>query len=239
MNQSQLKAHFSKYLQPWLKSILTGFFMFFVLFIYKGYNIQQGFSFSGHSLLFRSIAFGLLTSLSFAFHEFYIAPRLHLSNWKQQLIWLVWEIFFGANAIFLLFNYFWNWQEFYWNGYFLMLMEFTFVMIFPLLISWALTKNLKGFEIKTITGSPTSNMLFFESDNNKQQLSIKPENLLYLKSEDNYVAIYFISNQKLQHELFRNSLKNIEAIYPTPLPSTMSQKLHDKPSANSSCTLFK
>lgn len=36
-----------EHIDKWLLSLLTGFALFFVLFIYKAYNIQEGSSYSG------------------------------------------------------------------------------------------------------------------------------------------------------------------------------------------------
>ncbi|WP_222931359.1 LytR/AlgR family response regulator transcription factor [Xanthovirga aplysinae] len=187
-------------------TILTGLFLFVVLFVYKGYNIQQGLSYSGHGLFFRSICFGLLTSFIFYIHEFFLLPIMPLSNIRRKILWVIWEVFMGANFIFLLFNYFWNWTEWYWPSYFLLIREYYLVMFFPISFCWILSRNPKPVP-------PKSKKLAFISENGKHKLQIKAENLIYLKSEDNYVEIYYISDGQLKCELQRNSLKNIEQKY--------------------------
>lgn len=51
-------------------------------------------------------------------------------------------------------------------------------------------------------------MLFAEND--KLALQIAPTNLHYVKSEGNYVEVFYLQNQKVKKELIRNSLKSIE-----------------------------
>lgn len=42
------------------------------------------------------------------------------------------------------------------------------------------------------------------------RLSLKPEDLLYFESSDNYVTVHFRKNQRISREMIRNSMKNIE-----------------------------
>ncbi len=55
---------------------------------------------------------------------------------------------------------------------------------------------------------PTKTILIAE--NEKVALQIDPMNLFYVKSEGNYVEVFYQQNQKVHKELIRNSLKAIE-----------------------------
>lgn len=190
----------------WLVSLFTGLALFFVLFIYKAYNIQEGLSYSGHGLLLRSISFGFLTSLSFFINEFYLSSVFLISNLKQKLTWIAWEIFMGANLTFLLFNYFWNWTELHWNGYFLMLLEYTCVVTFPILFVHVLARKSKSNLVE-------SGKLHFQSENGKHRIILRLDTFLYIRSGDNYVEVFYVSDNKVKCELLRNSLKTIETEY--------------------------
>lgn len=198
-----IKSHVIKYYEKWLLILSTGFFLFFVLFFYKGFNIQDGISDSGHGLLFRSVSFGLLTSFLFMINEFYISGFFSIQTVMRRIIWVTWEIFSGASAVFLLFNYFWNWTELHWAGYGLLLFEYSIVMVFPIIFVWMITGKYKKHrrDLK---------MLKFHSDTGKEHLMVRPENFLYIKSEDNYVEIHYISDSQLKNVLLRNTLSNIE-----------------------------
>ena len=205
---TKLKNHFQNNAEKWLITLCTGFALFFVLYIYQAYRIQTGLSASGHSLLFRAIVFGLFTSLSFALQEFYTCQWFRLQTFRQKIWWNAWEIFFGANVTFFWFNYFWEWDELYWYGYFLLIFEFTAVVIFPILIIRNLPFHKKEEDVKP-------ELLNFISENNKHKLHIKPSNLLYIKAVDNYVEIYYLSDDQVNCELMRTSLKNIEQHFST------------------------
>ena len=189
--------------EKWWITFSTGFALFFVLYVYQGYNIQKGVSFSGHGLLFRAVSFGLLTSLSFFLHEFWLREWLSIKTLWQEILWTSWEIFITATFTFLLFNYFWNGTEWYWSGYFLMLFECTCVVIFPILLVRKLSRSDKK-QVPAPQGQ-----LLFASENGKHQLSLQADKLLFIKSADNYVEIFYLSHDELRTTLQRNSLKNI------------------------------
>lgn len=199
-----LLTHISKNRFEWLLTFSTGFFLFVVLFFYEGFNIQQGLSYSGHSLLFRALSFGFLTSLSFYINEMYTKKMFRLDSFIRLIAWHSWEIFKGTCLTFILFNYFWNWTELSWSSFSLLLGEYTIVMIFPIAVSYLATGNANRTAF-------SESMLVFESENKKDRLAIHPEHFLYITSEDNYVDIYYLSSGEVEHRLLRNTLKNIRS----------------------------
>ncbi|WP_188443243.1 LytR/AlgR family response regulator transcription factor [Planktosalinus lacus] len=48
------------------------------------------------------------------------------------------------------------------------------------------------------------------AENNKIALQVTPIDVCFIKSEGNYVEVFYYQNQKIQKELIRNSLKTIE-----------------------------
>lgn len=48
-------------------------------------------------------------------------------------------------------------------------------------------------------------------ENGQLRLSLKPENLLFFESADNYVIVHYYKEQRIAKEIIRTSLKNIEA----------------------------
>lgn len=49
-------------------------------------------------------------------------------------------------------------------------------------------------------------------ENGQLRLSLRPTDLLYIESADNYVIVYFRKEQRIAKELIRNSLKNMEEL---------------------------
>ena len=197
-----------KHPEKWTLSILSGLFMFVVLYVYKGYNIDQIDSLSGHSLLVRAIAFGLLTSLVFYLGEFHVKRLIRPFSVLQKIAFLLGEVIICLNLIFLLFNYFWNWTELYWSSYLMFWYEFPLVVIFPILFSLLIGQNRHSATQK-------DDYLVITSENGKEHFRVKPQQLLYLKSTDNYVEIFHLSNGQVKAHLLRKSFKEIEQEYPS------------------------
>ena len=52
---------------------------------------------------------------------------------------------------------------------------------------------------------------WFKDENGKPKLALAINQILLLKSEDNYASIYYLNNNKVKKTLIRNTLKNLEA----------------------------
>lgn len=70
------------------------------------------------------------------------------------------------------------------------------------------TKHLTNLE--EITPLPLQEVLVFVADNEKDKLEIKPEELLYIESADNYSNVVYIKNTHVNKQLIRSSLKRLE-----------------------------
>lgn len=58
------------------------------------------------------------------------------------------------------------------------------------------------------------NLISFKDERNTLRLSLKINDVLYLESSDNYVNIFYMSQQKKEVYLLRNSLKKLEESLP-------------------------
>lgn len=212
MNRLQKIA--PKRLEKIILVFFSGLFLAFCLYVYQAYNIQSGSSTSGHGLLFRAISFGILTSICFYIHEFLILPQFPNST---TIIFRIWELWFGGTMTFLLFNFFWNWEEWFWKAYFQILLEYTGVIIIPIIISFFAKQYLKNAQqlIKTQqqikeTSSLIPALITFVGSNKKQQLTLPTNDFLLAVSADNYIEIFYLGNQSLEKTLLRCTLKELE-----------------------------
>lgn len=112
-------------------------------------------------------------------------------------------VLLGSQLIFLLFNYFWNWQE--WNiaAYLLIMKEFPLMMIIPLLFYILINSSFKS-------NSKAGNYFSFKSESGKDLLKIKLKDFLYANSAENYITIHYLSNGKIKQHLIRKPLKVLE-----------------------------
>ena len=196
------KKHFSELFSLAL-GLISGFSVFYFLYIFGAYGIQKGISYSGHSHLFRSISFGLLTFTYLTAFETWIKPKLNLTKLSHSILWYIGLLFIGSQLIFFLFNFFWNWQEMNVEAYFLIVKEFPLLIALPLSFYLAL-KSLKKPNITK------EDYLLFQSDNNKDRLKIKLQDFIYANSSENYITIFYTLNSKSKQHLIRKPLKVLE-----------------------------
>lgn len=190
-------------LPPTFLGLTSGFLVFYFLYFFNAYGIQKGVSYSGHSYLFRSACFGILTCIILTAFETWVKPKFNTSSPKKLLVWYLVLVLIGCQFIFILFNFFWNWQEFNIRAYTLILKEFPLMVLIPI--------SFYQF-VKSITKQKTykEDYILFQSKNGKDQLKIKLQNFLYANSSENYISIYYLFNNKQQQHLIRKPLKLLE-----------------------------
>ena len=178
----------------------SGTFLGIVLFIYKAFGIDQGLSFSGHSLLERVLLFALAASLTYAFNELILRPKIQTTSRYKQVGWIAWEIISAGPVVFLLFDYFWDFTETNLSSYLLLIGEFASVMLIPHLIAGIVAQR-----------TNKSRQLFvLASENLKDKLTVPLEKLMYIKAEDNYVNVYYRLGSAVQSKLLRKKLSDLE-----------------------------
>jgi len=81
-----------------------------------------------------------------------------------------------------------------------------------LYFSW-LDKNKKLKELTETDNDPLvdpNSMIPFFDEKGTMRISVKLDDILYLKGADNYVTIYYVNNKKVTKFLLRNTIKNLE-----------------------------
>lgn len=183
--------------------LISGFSVFYFLYFFGAYGIQQGISYSGHSHLFRSICFGLLTFAYLLVFESWVNPKLKITGIKRSVLWYTTLVFLGSQLIFLLFNYFWNWQEWNLEAYLLILKEFPLMMLLPLVLYFAILEIVKPKAREV-------DYVLFQSENGKDRLKIKLQDFLYAGSMENYISVFYVSGHENKQHLIRKPLKILE-----------------------------
>ena len=190
-------------LAPMVLGLISGLFIFYSLYFLEAYGIKKGVSYSGHSLLFRSISFGVLTFLHLTTFETFLKPKWAAGQVKYVVGWYLGLAILGSQFVFILFNFFWNWQEWNLEAYLLIIKEFPLMMLVP--FSFYLT-----YKKVIISKNPKVSYLLLQSKNGKNKLKIKLENFLYARSSENYVSISYTVNDQVKEHLIRKPLKILE-----------------------------
>jgi hypothetical protein len=168
-------------------------------------------------------AFGLLSSASIAFSEFILRPLLLGDPTRRQLIaWLGWDFVLVGSVVFVFYNFMGDWHDLHWTSYFGFIRDVGMVMVFPVagFLFYIRHESLHSryVHLSSFPASPRSReLLHLTSDNEKDVLSVAVDDLLYLESQDNYLAVVFMDSGQRRSSLIRSSLKRIEAMAGTQL----------------------
>lgn len=220
------------------KSIITNFligaFVAFFLIVFKPFQIDLWVT---EQKTLKLIAFGFIafivpTFISFLI-EFVVPKKITEDSWKiwHEIVALVSIVCGIALGNLILGNYF-HITRISLEGYFNALIVVLTIGAFPITFYVLNTQNrllkinlenakqintgiekMHTAEINNITVEATAPVdeLVFSSENEKDKLTLKPSQLLYIESADNYSNIVFIEGGVKKKQLMRSSLKRIES----------------------------
>ncbi len=158
------------------------------------------------------------------FINFYILQDFLVRKYTllKSLLWGLWFIFCIGSSNFLLTAGVFKWESFSLNVF---LKNQSFTLFLALIIapsimlvyySYSLRRRI-GEIIQTGKESElynkddyTNKILLIQSEYKRNSLNIESANLLYIQSSDNYLDIYYLENNKVNHRFVRNTLSWIE-----------------------------
>lgn len=218
------------------KSLITNFmigaFIAFFLIVFKPFQIDLWVT--EHKTL-KLITFGFISFFVPAFFSFmieWIVPRKILED-----SWKIWHeicsiiiILCGIALANLIYGDYLNIMRFSFNGYITALFIVITIGVFPIAFYVLMSQNrllkinlenakvmntgietLQKENLDVNKNSPENTDLVFISENEKDKLTLKPEQLLYIESADNYSNIVFTESGAQKKVLIRSSLKRIES----------------------------
>ena len=164
------------------------------------------------------------------FTQFWLRPRVQLDTFLvwQFLLWVVLEIFLLSVCFFLIYR---SLEEPLFSEFLAVFRMTALLAIVPYAIAClliAVVNMSKKIQTGPVISRPTSVLISIKDENGKPMLSIAKENILLLKSESNYTAIFFRQEEKVEKKLIRSSLKNILQ----QLPATDFLRIHRSYSIN-------
>jgi hypothetical protein len=179
-------------------------------------NFDPGFHISLEFLLIVTV-FGLVVAASLTINEFLLRPLLIRKLTRPKLIgWLAWTYLLIATVVFLFYNFIGNWHDLRWSSYFEFILDLGMLFSIPLagFIFFIRHESLKSeyVQLQSIhLAGPGSKLIHISSDNGKDKISVAMDMLLYLESQDNYVAVVYLDKDQRRAVLIRSSLKRLGA----------------------------
>ena len=202
----------------WKLIIFCGVFGCLFLIIFKPFNINQWFNEVNTPLFlvltFFSIAgMAALSLTQFAFRSMF---NIKLTTRVGFLAWLLVDIFFISLAIHavdivLLDIPFFNLFEYLENlKHTLLMLVLPYCIGLLLLYVREQLQVVKELTLKVNKPLNPVESVTITDENGKAAMNVQLRNIVYFKSEDNYVLLYYKSENELKKELIRTNLKKLE-----------------------------
>lgn len=229
-----MRSKVSKYLsqpapvneKPWLSVLLCVAIVIFILAIFEPFNFRLNslgqvwvlVGFALLTMLVTSIAFVLLPKI---FKRFYNPDKW--TTGKSLLNNVFFLIIMGIGVV--CYDYFIVMKqlpEYFPMGFLVDLLAALTIGIIPLSIITIITQNnaLKrnlnsSKEINQILSerikiSPIKEDLITLNKSTKESISIRPEDILYMESEGNYVNVHYRQDEKVTYKQIRSTIKQME-----------------------------
>ncbi len=196
------------------------FMLFFQPFGVTNYDPQFSFNLDFFVII---MVFSLVLLVVLVANEFILRPVIFKEITENNiLIWILWTYLLLGTTTFLHYNYNGEWHDFIWSSYFEFIVDIGAVISFPIIgfIFYLRHEFLKHDFRKLKLTQPTSEtgkMVSLWSDSPKEVFSVQFDDLLYLKSDNNYVSVFYTVNQSVKEQLIRTSLKQLEKELDNPL----------------------
>ncbi|MGH1436371.1 MAG: LytR/AlgR family response regulator transcription factor [Lewinella sp.] len=203
------------YLDGWKSRLFLVLFSsgFSVVFIYffNPFNIRS-IDYEGALLHFIPIELVSLSgALTLGITQFYLREKLGFDrlNVGRFLGWFCLEAFLICIVVYVLFGV---WEKPFFTEFSIIIDYSLSLSILPYLVACLLilVVKLSKTEAQQKQQPAMANMpLLFRDKNGKGVLSLRTEQILFLKSENNYVAIHHVQEGQLKCSLIRNNLKEV------------------------------
>ena len=196
-----------------LGPFLVLFLLVFLPFGVSNYDPDHEFTLS---FLGDMATFGLAVTGASLFNEFALRPLVfRRATMGRVIAWSAWSCLLLSQVVFLVYNALGGWHDFRWSSAIGFLGNCTAVFIFPLAGTFFyfryhdLRRRLSR-TIRQLTAIPAAGrMLTFEGQGSADRLTIRSQDFLFARAQDNYVELHHLRDQRPEQTLIRSTLSAI------------------------------
>ena len=167
--------------------------------------------------LFYIFTLGFVLFLALVVSEFVIRTLVVKKSTLLHLtIWFLWEFIFAASILFLYYNFLGGFHDLTLSAWVIFVLNAIFVMIMPFLGTIfffnyrRLKKEYSDVLILSKERTKLNDLMLISGDYKKDRIALAPGKIVYMDSQDNYVALYYLEEGKLKYHLIRSSLSRME-----------------------------
>jgi hypothetical protein len=203
----------------WIFCISLSAFVVFFLLAFQPFgvnNFDPQFRISSEFVLIIC-AFGLVVLTTLVVNEFLLrslAPAL--TTWVRLMAWLAWTYVLVGTVVYLFYNFLGDWHDLSWGSYVGFLRDIGMMITLPVagFLFYIRHESLKFEFVQLQTfkaAAPSAKLVQFVSDTLNENFSVALDDVLYLESQDNYLAVAWREDDQPRSTLIRSSLKKQEA----------------------------
>ncbi len=206
-------------------ALSTSLFAVLVLIVFQPFGINN----YNHELkitlqwLFYIFSIGVVSFLAFIINEFFIRPLVMKKHtYLHLIVWFSWEFIFVGSTVFLYYNFLGRFHDFTISGWTLFVLNTIFLLIIPFLgtiffFNYRMLKK-EYSEVLILSKERTklNDLMLISGDYKKDKIALAPDNIVYINSQDNYAALFYLEDNELKSHLIRTSLSRMEKVLEYP-----------------------
>lgn len=206
-------------------SLNLGLFLYLFLLVFLPFGVSNYDPHHQYSArFFAEISiFGWVTAFSSLVNEFAIRPLVfrHATG-RRVLLWSAWTCVLLSQVVFITYNAVGGWHDFHVGSALGFLANVTSVLVFPLVgtFFWfhhnRLRRSLEQVLKKVGAEVDPEQLLTFTGQGSKDRIVLRLGDFLYARSQDNYVELNYLQNDRVDHLLIRSTLAGIADSLRTP-----------------------
>jgi hypothetical protein len=201
-------------------TIFTGLFALAFINFYSPFGVDKWYQPQNKFEVFFYSSLVILTGMIvivLSRRIMYQVSKRYNINYLQYSIWIFFEILslsavYSAFAKFLLED-----KRVFYEIIEVTLKNTTLVLLLPYTVLWLYfayvekTRQLEKISQGGVLKIQSDKMVPFYDEKGKLKISVVQDDILYIEASDNYVLIYYNSNNKISKYMIRNTLKNLES----------------------------
>ena len=196
----------------WLLIIVTGIYVILFMNLYLPFNVDRWYQNETIPLFIILSSFGLIGMVVLMVSQLVIREILKIRAVKMYgiMLWFLVELVLLTVTMYFIYGTTNLQGQDLLNEVFLAFKYTALVIIIPYAgVLFYLHTTQKGENIDTLLNA-SNHLVNILDENNELHIAIDLDQLLFIKSADNYVAVYFFKDGKVRKELVRTTLKRLE-----------------------------
>ncbi len=178
-------------------------------------------NYRAHSPISTELLLGILPIVPVMFLAIYglerfLKPALRNRFKLHMLSWYAIEFVIVGSCSFILYNALGNFHDFRIRSYVFHLLEISSVLVFPFGATTfyyrfkTLEKDYKQVLSLTDGKSSLDELLHLTGDYKKDEIALRPKEIVHIVSEDNYVGLNYLDGEVIKKYLIRSSLSRMK-----------------------------